>query len=201
MPYIFLEASSSKKGPIQLQIRPKETLEALIWLTEHNPAYKEVKISQENVTFYENCNGMFTGCMTLTQNWVPEDDEANAAGPMTEVDIVDQIPEELLELNNPIPETVVPQNVPKEKIQELMKDAIARMGTDQPEADPFDVGEVEDALVAEVEDALGVEAEGPIHSQYEVNEEGDQDLGDAPQVPVLPWPKKKRTPISEFQPG
>ena len=90
-----------------MQIRPKETLEALIWLKQHNPAYKKVEISQENITFYEECNGTFTGCMTLSQNWVPEDDEANAAGPMTEIDIVDQIPEELLELNNPIPETLL----------------------------------------------------------------------------------------------
>ena len=177
-----------------MQIRPKETLEALIWLKENNPAYKKVEISQENITFYEECNGTFTGCMTLSQNWVPEDDEANAAGPMTEIDIVDQIPEELLELNNPIPETVVPQNVPKEKIHDLMKDAIARMGTDQPEPDPFDEGDLEDALVAE--------AEGPIHSQYEVNEEGDQSQeDDAPKVPVLPWPKKSGKPISEFEPG
>ena len=68
MPYIYLTKEKDEKQ-IKLKIRVKETMEALRDLKEISSVYDDIEISEENIAFYENCNGEFNPPHVLHEEW------------------------------------------------------------------------------------------------------------------------------------
>ena len=67
LPFIVLESKNKEGDPVKLRVRPEPIAKALAFLKQHNPGYKEVVISDENLNFYKSNGGVVTGLPVIHQ--------------------------------------------------------------------------------------------------------------------------------------
>lgn len=181
MPYIYLTRSKDDKQ-VKLKIRVKETVQALRDLKAISSVYDDIEISEENIAFYENCNGEFNPPHVLHQEWESSESEQPRAGPMTDEIEVEEISDKF-DFDAPNPNSVVPQNVNNKTSKELLKKAIM----------PDEEEEIIDSQMT-----LG--------SDFSNNDSQDKIINAADGeemevVETMPYPTLAPEPLSEFSLG
>ena len=73
LPYIILQTESKKK--YELKIRPQVVLEALKFLKVNNPAYSDIIISDDNLKYYQDNNGIVKDIVNLNYAYDPTSKE------------------------------------------------------------------------------------------------------------------------------
>ena len=100
-----------------------KVLAALEYLKANDPWYKDVEIDQEAISEYTKKGGRVEGLRTMHQDWepMPQDEEV----PMGEKDVIS---EEMVYGDMPQPDSIVPQLVPSENVNNLVKNAVDSVG-------------------------------------------------------------------------
>ena len=181
MPYIYLTKEKNEKQ-VKLKIRVKETMEALRDLKAISRVYDDIEISEENIAFYENCNGEFNPPHVLHQEWTSTDAEQVRTGPMTEDIELAEIAEQF-DFDAPNPTGVVPQNVNNKSSKELLKLAI------MPD---------EDEEIIDSQMTLGSDFSNNGSQNNSINAADGEEME---VVDTMPYPELARDPLSEFSAG
>ena len=117
------------------------------------------------------------------QTWEPTNQEVQASGPNVQDDEESlTFTEDVLSTGIPVPSSYVGQTIPTETVKNMIKDAFARSGDNQPE----ESNNIEEEIIAE----------------HERNEEvdGEEEMTTA-GTPHIPLPKLGPKPQTEFKPG
>ena len=183
MPYIYLTKEKNEKQ-VKLKIRVKETMEALRDLKAISSVYDDIEISEENIAFYENCNGEFNPPHVLHQEWTSTDAEQVRTGPMTEDIELAEIAEQF-HFDAPNPTGVVPQNVNNKSSKELLKSAI------MPDED-------NDEEIINSQMTLGSDFSNNGSQNSRINSADGEEME---VVEAMPYPELAADPLSEFSAG
>ena len=117
LPFVILQTKDARKESFKIKIRPDKVFAALKWLKLNNMWYKDIEISEDNLQHYRNSNGEVVGLPTIYQDWEPELDE----NPLAEKD---EVTEDLLNGDFPMPDSMVPTILPSENLSKLVKKAV-----------------------------------------------------------------------------
>jgi hypothetical protein len=115
IPYILMQTPGSK--PAIIMVRPDRIWNALVWLKNNNPYYKDIELSVENYDHYRRNEGRVIGLRELAYPHDPDQVELDAEPPLAEKDA---ITEEQLNNDVPLPDSMVPLITESAPVDELI---------------------------------------------------------------------------------